>query len=41
MAGTSTTGASRNGHSGDSERVRGALGGDGELVALSQHERTD
>jgi 1-acyl-sn-glycerol-3-phosphate acyltransferase len=30
MAGTSTTGASRNGHSGDSERVRGALGADGE-----------
>ncbi|HEV3002238.1 MAG TPA: lysophospholipid acyltransferase family protein [Solirubrobacteraceae bacterium] len=30
MAGTSTTGASRNGHSGDSERVRGALGGSGE-----------
>ncbi|HEV2812589.1 MAG TPA: lysophospholipid acyltransferase family protein [Solirubrobacteraceae bacterium] len=27
MAGTSTTGASRNGHSGDSDSVRGALGG--------------
>jgi 1-acyl-sn-glycerol-3-phosphate acyltransferase len=27
MAGTSTTGASRNGHSGDAESVRGALGG--------------
>ncbi len=30
MAGTSTTGASRNGHSGDGERVRGALGADAE-----------
>src|SRR5215213_5960041 len=27
MAGTSTTGASRNGHSGDADSVRGALGG--------------
>jgi 1-acyl-sn-glycerol-3-phosphate acyltransferase len=30
MAGTETTGASRNGHSGDAQSVRSALGGEGE-----------